>query len=341
MSSKGFRFIKGFEGFAPRAYQDSAGYWTICYGVTKHGEPDIYASLIAKQPVSEEEGAKVSYKLKNERYGAKIVNAVKALGCTNQNQFDALCSLAYNCGTGVVTGSNSLTNAIKSNPNDESVIRPIWEKFYVTAGGQYLPGLAARRKQECNLYFGKSVEMRSIGLINTSGGISGTVTENNGNGWLPTEDCSSGGDLNGHKSFDNAFGKGWLCPVKGGTVTSKYGWRVHPITGDRKFHHGTDIGAPSGTDYVASKDGVVTSQGWSDSMGNYIYIDHTGGYRTRVMHLSKILTTQGQNVKRGDLIGKVGSTGDSTGPHCHWEIRRLSDNQSTDPAPSLNVGDKV
>lgn len=76
-------------------------------------------------------------------------------------------------------------------------------------------------------------------------------------------------------------------------------------------------------------------------MGNYIYIDHDGGYRTRVMHLNKILTTQGQQVKRGDLIGKAGTTGSSTGVHAHWEIRRISDNESTDPAPPLQKGDKV
>ena len=125
-------------------------------------------------------------------------------------------------------------------------------------------------------------------------------------------------------------------------VTSKYGWRIHPITGERKFHHGTDIGGINeNTDYIASKDGTVTDQGVNPSMGNYIYIDHEGGYRTRVMHLSKILTTKGQKVKRGQVIGKAGTTGDSTGVHAHWEIRRISDNESTDPAPTLQKGDKV
>lgn len=76
-------------------------------------------------------------------------------------------------------------------------------------------------------------------------------------------------------------------------------------------------------------------------MGNYIYIDHEGGYRTRVMHLSKILTTVGQNVTRGQVIGKAGTTGSSTGVHAHWEIRRISDDESTDPAPTLQKGDKV
>lgn len=147
--------------------------------------------------------------------------------------------------------------------------------------------------------------------------------------------------MDGYRSFDNDFGTGWLCPVKGGTVTSKYGWRTHPTQGVAKFHHGTDIGVPLNTDYVASKDGVVTEQGYSSSMGNYIYIDHEGGYRTRVMHLNKILTTQGQQVKRGQVIGKAGTTGDSTGVHAHWEIRRISDNESCDPAPPLQKGDKV
>lgn len=125
-------------------------------------------------------------------------------------------------------------------------------------------------------------------------------------------------------------------------MTSKYGWRTHPITGERTFHHGTDIGGiAEGTDYIASKDGTISNQGWSDSMGNYIYVDHDGGYRTRVMHLSKILTTVGQKVKRGDIIGKAGTTGSSTGVHAHWEIRRISDNASTDPAPTLQKGDKV
>lgn len=142
------------------------------------------------------------------------------------------------------------------------------------------------------------------------------------------------GDFNGYKSFDNDFGKGWLVPVHG-TVTSVYG----PRWGT--FHHGTDIGCPTGTEYIASKAGKVTNQGYSNSMGNFIYIDHDGGYRTRVMHLSQILTKLGDTVTRGQIIGKAGSTGDSTGSHAHWEIRRISDNESTNPAPTLKEGDKV
>ena len=76
-------------------------------------------------------------------------------------------------------------SAIAKDPANEAKTRPIWQKFYVTSGGTQLPGLVARRKEECNMFFNKRFEVRSIAKINSSGNISGTVTENNGNGWLP------------------------------------------------------------------------------------------------------------------------------------------------------------
>ena len=185
LSANGFRFIKGYEGFAPYPYQDVSGYWTIAYGVTLHGEKDIYNQLARSTPVSEEDGAKVSYNLKNERYASKIKDRCDYLGITKQCQFDALVSLAYNCGTGVILNDNNLTRAIKSNPNDETTIRAIWEKFYITSNGVVYNGLVARRKQECNMYFNKSYDIRKITKITANGGYSGYVSENNGNGWLP------------------------------------------------------------------------------------------------------------------------------------------------------------
>jgi len=184
-----FQIFKGFEGFAPYAYQDPGGYWTIAYGVTAHGEPDIYNELKAKEPVPEQDGAMVLFDLLTERYGQPIVSAVQSMGATSQSKFDALCSLAYNSGTGSITGTNTLTQAIRANPNDESTIRPIWESFKITSGGVQLPGLVARRKEECNMYFGQTFENRPIALLNSSGNIIGNITENNGDGWLPTITC--------------------------------------------------------------------------------------------------------------------------------------------------------
>ncbi|MGV7535346.1 glycoside hydrolase family protein, partial [Mycobacterium kansasii] len=84
-------------------------------GVTKHGESDIYSQLVAMQPVPEEKGAMISYDLKTKRYGIPILDSVKAMGITQQCQFDALLSVAYNSGNGSITQSNSLTNAIAKN----------------------------------------------------------------------------------------------------------------------------------------------------------------------------------------------------------------------------------
>ena len=75
-------------------------------------------------------------------------------------------------------------------------------------------------------------------------------------------------------------------------------------------------------------------------MGNYVYLD-CGEYRVKYMHLSKITVNVGDKLKRGDKVGEIGSTGGSTGPHCHWEIVRISDGESTDPAPTLKKVDKV
>ena len=145
----------------------------------------MYDELVSKAPVSEEEGARISYKLKNEKYGSKIVQTCKEIGVTKQHQFDALCSLAYNSGVGSITGDNSLMNAIRNNINDEATIRPLWESFKTSSNGIQLNGLKALRREQCNMFFGKDFEIRPIGKITTSGTISGTVTENGGNGWLP------------------------------------------------------------------------------------------------------------------------------------------------------------
>lgn len=339
LSSKGFRFIKGMEGYGFKAYQDSGGIWTVGYGVTKMSEPDVYDKLVSMNPMTEEACAKESYKLKNERYGSKIINACLKFGVTKQYQFDALLSLGYNAGTGVVTGDNELTRAIANDINDKEGIKSVWENFRIRDhNGTVLEGLKTLRREQAKMFFGEEFEIRKIIYVPT---YDQYVTENDGNGWLP-EDSIEGenGGFNGYKSFDNDYGKDWLCPVKGGTVTSKYGWRVHPITGAKKFHNGTDIAMGYGKPTVASKSGTISQTGYHDSMGNYIYID-CGAYRVKYMHLSKIIVSQGDTVKRGDKVGEIGSTGSSTGPHCHWEIVRISDGDSTDPAPSLRKGDKV
>ncbi|MCG0275289.1 MAG: peptidoglycan DD-metalloendopeptidase family protein [Thermosediminibacteraceae bacterium] len=105
-------------------------------------------------------------------------------------------------------------------------------------------------------------------------------------------------------------------------ITSEYGWRIHPVYGSKRFHTGLDIGAQMGADVVAADDGEVIYAGYYGGYGYTVIIDHGGGISTLYAHLSKILVSEGENVKRGQKIALVGSTGISTGPHLHFEVRK-------------------
>lgn len=130
-------------------------------------------------------------------------------------------------------------------------------------------------------------------------------------------------------------GNGKMVWPADGPMTSRYGYRTHPIYGDRRFHAGIDIGAGSGTPISAGDDGVVVFAGRQGGYGNIVLISHgTEGGRelvTAYAHQSAILVSQGQRVRRGQTIGRVGSTGNSTGPHLHFETRL-----DGDPVDPLN-----
>lgn len=119
-----------------------------------------------------------------------------------------------------------------------------------------------------------------------------------------------------------------------GPITSPFGWRSNPFGGSPEFHQGLDIAAPSGTTVTAAASGTVIMAQWYGGYGNYILLDHGGGYSTGYGHLSAIYVSNGQAVKRGQAIGAVGSTGASTGPHLHFEVR--IDGKPVDPAPRLH-----
>lgn len=113
----------------------------------------------------------------------------------------------------------------------------------------------------------------------------------------------------------------WPLPSYGmGCVNSSYGYRTHPISGKRKLHAGTDMAVPKGTTIVAAKSGTVVKSYMSSSYGNYTVIDHGGGVMTAYAHQSKRLVSVGDQVSAGDTIGLVGSTGNSTGNHLHFEV---------------------
>ena len=112
-----------------------------------------------------------------------------------------------------------------------------------------------------------------------------------------------------------------VMPVRG-WFSDGYGWRKDPITSKRMFHKGLDIVAPVGAVVRAPADGVVTRASRTAGYGKMVDISHGYGYRTRYGHMSELLVKPGQRVRRGDAIGRIGSTGRSTGPHLHYEVFR-------------------
>lgn len=112
----------------------------------------------------------------------------------------------------------------------------------------------------------------------------------------------------------------WPCPSSH-TITSNYGYRVHPVTGAKKLHSGMDIGASYGVAVVAAASGTVIMSKYYGGYGNCIIIDHGGGVSTLYGHMSSLIAKTGQKVSAGETIGKVGSTGVSTGNHLHFEVR--------------------
>ena len=126
-------------------------------------------------------------------------------------------------------------------------------------------------------------------------------------------------------------------PVDGARTTSNYGMREHPVIGGRRAHKGIDLAAPTGTPVYATADGVVQRADRFSSYGLYIAIDHGASLQTRYAHLSRLAVAAGERVKKGEVIGYVGSTGRSTGPHLHYEVR--VDGQAVNPIPYMVESD--
>ena len=135
-------------------------------------------------------------------------------------------------------------------------------------------------------------------------------------------------------------------PINGARLSSSYGKRKHPILGYTKMHTGTDFAAPTGTPIMASGDGKVTKAGWCGGGGNCVKIKHNSTYQTVYAHMSKFGRgiKKGARVKQGQIIGYVGSTGLSTGPHLHYEViengRKVNSQKLKLPSGKVLKGDE-
>jgi murein DD-endopeptidase MepM/ murein hydrolase activator NlpD len=136
-------------------------------------------------------------------------------------------------------------------------------------------------------------------------------------------------DLNSVSSF--------VLPITGAVISSGFGWRVHPVTGEKRMHKGVDFAAPTGTPIFAAADGVVTEAGWTNGgYGNIVELRHSDGSVTLYAHTSRVYVSKGQVVNRGQAIAEVGTTGRSTGPHLHFEVQPDGKN-AVDPMDYLQM----
>lgn len=126
-------------------------------------------------------------------------------------------------------------------------------------------------------------------------------------------------------------------PVQKLSLTSNFGVRSDPFNGGARMHKGIDIPGPTGTPIYATADGVVSRSGWASGYGNLVQISHGSGMETRYGHMSKLLVAENSYVKRGQIIGLMGSTGRSTGSHLHYEVR--VDGAAINPIPFVAGND--
>jgi len=138
---------------------------------------------------------------------------------------------------------------------------------------------------------------------------------------LKQQQQQSGNSGSSKPSYVTGSGS-FMWPVDARTITSPFGWRVHPIFNTEKYHSGVDVGAYAGSPIYAADSGTVQTATYSSSYGNYVVINHGNGYTTLYAHQNSMAVSAGQTVTKGQVIGYVGSTGWSTGPHLHFEITK-------------------
>lgn len=323
-SRKYFRYVKGIEGLQQYPGNIGDGQITYGYGVTKANEP-TYFNKLGNPPCSEETASKVLFELIPDRYGSLVKNQMLKDGLDLSkvpiNVFDAFVDLCYNSG---YYNSRMYRAWIRGASIDE--IYNDWLTYATMPGTIFEKGLKRRRKEEAEMFKNANYIMSPIGILNASGGQIGTVK---GDGYFPPIESSN------FKTINNEYGNGWIIPVSNGHVTATF-----PYYPSGAPHSGIDFGVPIGTPVRASKSGkVIKRRELTTSYGKYLFIDHGGGLVTIYAHNSELLVNEGDTVRAGQVIAKSGSTGNSSGPHSHIELRY--NGTPVNFAPSLRIGDTV
>ena len=335
-SPNGFLFIKGYEGLAQYAYNIGDGVMTIGYGCTDAYDGDNYATLKANEPVSDELASTIMAQSLVSNYGDPLKNSLASDGLTvTANEFDAILSFVYNAGLG--SWLNSSIRSCLLN-GDKNGAYQVWLTQNIKSGTQFEAGLRARRQAEANIFKSSQYELRTIVIYGQGGSVVGSLDASNSHvPALITNECQSSGTITSHDCIDGKGNK-WLFPV-GGRISS-----IYPNYPDGTYHGAIDIAGNNLEPIYPPEDGfTVYRSGWNTGgYGNLCILHHTATDTYHYFaHQNELpLVSEGQTVNHTDCIGYVGSTGNSSGPHLHWEIRDSDLSTKINPcvSPILSVG---
>lgn len=332
----GFLFIKGYEGLAQYAYNIGDGVMTIGYGCTDAYDGDNYVTLKANEPVSDELASMIMAQSLVSNYGVPLKNSLASDGLTvTANEFDAILSFVYNAGLGSWLNS-SIRSCLLIGDKDGAYTS--WLTQNIKAGTQFEAGLRARRQAEANIFKNSQYELRTIVIYGQGGSVVGSLDASNSHvPALIRVECQSSGTITAHDCVDGKGNK-WLFPV-GGTISS-----IYPNYPDGTYHGAIDISGNHLQPIYPPEDGfAVYRSGWNTGgYGNLciLYHEKTGTYHYFAHQNELPLVSEGQKVNHTDCIGYVGTTGNSSGPHLHWEIRDSDLSTKINPCenPTLSVG---
>ena len=335
-SPNGFLFIKGYEGLAQYAYNIGDGVMTIGYGCTDAYDGDNYTTLKANEPVSDELASEIMAGSLVSNYGVPLKNSLASDGLTvSSNEFDAILSFVYNAGLGSWLNSSIRSCLLNGDKNGAYTA---WLTQNIMTGTQFEQGLRARRQAEANIFKSSQYELRTIVVYGQGGSVVGSLDASNSHvPALITNECQSSGTITSHDCIDGKGNK-WLFPV-GGRISS-----IYPNYPDGTYHGAIDIAGNQLEPIYPPEDGfTVYRSGWNTGgYGNLciLYHEKTGTYHYFAHQNELPLVSEGQKVNHTDCIGYVGTTGNSSGPHLHWEIRDSDLSTKINPCanPTLSVG---